>query len=263
MASQATDRARRYYDETHSLYVEHLGYTCQAGVVGGLHRDPYRSTVLHALAESGVGDGTRILDAGCGAGGPCVYMGQTLREATIVAVTISGVQARCAHELVAREELANRIDVMVADYHRLPIVGARFDATFFFESTGYSDDLKRLFAEAFRVTKAGGLLYIKDVFCKTRMTDHQRAQLAQFNAIYAQTTRTADECADAVRATGFQDVETKVLPEATTKLFDAAMWERRGETTVLSSFGRRHYYKYDTLPVLFAQIVGRKPTASV
>lgn len=262
MASEATERARRYYDETHSLYVEHLGYTCQAGVVGGLHRDPYRSTVLHALKESGVGDGARILDAGCGAGGPCVYMGQTLREATIVAVTISSVQAHCAHELVMREALSNRIAVLVADYHWLPMGNDYFDATLFFESTGYSDDLKRLFAEVFRVTKTGGRLYIKDVFCRNRMTEHQRAQLGQFNAIYAQTTRPVDECAEAVRAAGFEDVETKALPEATTRRFDAAMWERRGEGTVLSAFGERHYHTFDTLPVLFAQIVGRKPSGA-
>ena len=264
-ASELTKKARKYYDETHRLYWEHVGDTCQAGLIEGLHPDPYRSTVLYALSESGLTDGpdgVRILDAGCGAGGPSVCMGQALPGASIVGVTISGEQARCARGFVAREGLSKRVDVMVADYHRLPLRSEWFDATLFLESTGYSDDLTHLFAEALRVTAPGGTLYVKDLFCRKTMTLQQRFELNRFDALYAQWTRSLDECATAVEDAGFECVEAEALPQATTKWFGEAMWERRGERTVRSAFGRRHRCRYDVLPLLFGQIVATKPESS-
>ena len=66
MGEEATERARRYYDETHALYLHHFGHTCQAGLIHGLHADPYRSTVLYALQACRLPPGARILDAGAG-----------------------------------------------------------------------------------------------------------------------------------------------------------------------------------------------------
>ena len=261
MGVEAAERARRYYDETHALYLRHVGYTCQAGLIHGLHADPYRSTVLYALQECQLPRKARILDAGAGACGPSVYICEAMREASVVAVTISPVQANCGREFVAKRGLTGRIDVMVADYHSLPHEDGTFDATWFMESTGYSEDPRRLFEEMFRVTKAGGTIYVKDVFRREgTLMAGQKSELEEFDKVYAHhCTRSIRECAQAIAGAGFELVKAERLTQASTRLVEVAMWEGDGERKVLSTFGQRHYRAFVRLPIVFGQIVGRKP----
>ena len=262
MVVEATERARRYYDETHALYMRHFGHTCQAGLIHGLHADPYRSTVLYALQECRLPPDARILDAGAGACGPSVHICEAMENASVVAVTISPVQASSGRELAASRGLTDRIDVLVGDYHTLPHEDDAFDAALFFESTGYSDNLPRLFAEMFRVTKPGGTVYVKDVFRRDgTLPADQQAELDEFHSVYAYRTRSIDECAAAVAEAGFECLEARRLPRISTSLFRAAMWEGDGDRKVLSAFGRRHYRPYLRLPILFGQILGTKPAA--
>ncbi len=262
MGLRAAEKARRYYDETHALYLRHVGHTCQSGLIHGLHRDPYRSTILYALQECELPRGARILDAGAGACGPSVHICEAMEEASVVAVTISPVQANSGRELVASRGLTDRIDVMVGDYHSLPHDDDAFDAAWFLESTGYSDDLPALFGEMFRVIRPGGKVYIKDVFRRDGiMMASQRRELEEFDRVYAHCTRLMGECAHAIAGAGFERVRTKRLSRASTRLFEAAMWESDGGRKILSAFGRRHYRPHVRLPILFGQILGAKPVA--
>ena len=238
MGLEAAERARRYYDETHALYVRHVGYTCQAGLIHGLDSDPYRSTVLYALEECRLPDSAHILDAGAGACGPSAYICEAMENASVVAVTISPVQASCGRELVARRGLADKVDVMVGDYHSLPHADHTFDAVLFLESAGHSDDQRHLFGEMFRVTKPGGKIYVKDVFRREGvLTAGQREELDRFNRVYAYSTRSIGECADAITQAGFEGPTVKLLPHASTAVFREAMWERDGARSTLSAFG--------------------------
>lgn len=263
MNQEAIARVRRYYDENNGLYLNHVGHTCQAGLLPGLHDDPYRSTSLHvvnAVTASGLARKSRILDAGCGACGPSVHICQAVEDASVVAMTISGVQARSGLELVAAEGLTDRIRVVIGDYHFLPYEDNSFDATLFLESSGYSYDLQQLFSEVYRVVRPGGMIYVKDLFCLdgALMTARQQAELQEFDAIYAQSTRPVSAVVRAISTAGFGHVESKRL-RVSTALFEAAMWERGGNGEKLSAFGRRHYRRFTTtIPLLFAEVIGTK-----
>lgn len=260
MGLETTERVRRYYDETHALYVRHIGYTCQAGLIHGLDPDPYRSTVLHALEECRLSDSAHILDAGAGTCGPSAYICEAMENVSVVAVTISPAQASCGRELVARRGLADRIDVMVGDYHALPHADDTFDAALFLESAGHSDDQRQLFGEMFRVLRPGGKIYVKDVFRRDgALTAGQREELDSFNRVFAYRTRSIGECAEAIAQAGFEGLSVKLLPQASTAVIREAMWERDGTRSTLSAFGRRHYGLRLQLPIVFGQILGLKP----
>jgi len=261
---EVAERARRYYDETHALYVRHVGHTCQAGLIHGLHADPYRSTVLYALRECRLPGNAHILDAGAGSCGPSVHICEAMEKASVAAVTISPVQAKCGRELVAKRGLTDRIDVLVGDFHSLPHEDDTFDAALFLESAGHSDKLRQLFAETFRVMKPGGKVYVKDVFRRDGdMMAGQQAEVDEFEGVYAYRTRPMGEFADAIAQAGFERIETERLFRISTSLFRAAMWEDDGGggRKTLSAFGRRHYRPWLRLPILFGQILGTKPAA--
>lgn len=259
MNPKAIAKVRQYYDENNGLYLSHVGHTCQAGLLHGLHNDPYRSTSLHVVTASGLTPKSRILDAGCGACGPSVHICQAVEDSWIVAMTISRVQAESGLELVAAEGLADRIRVVIGDYHFLPYEDDSFDAALFLESAGYSYDLQQLFSEVYRVVRPGGKIYIKDVFCLDGvLTARQQAELLEFDAVYAQSSRSVAAVVREIETAGFRHLKSRRLTEASTALFDAAMWEQGDNRGKLSAFGRRHYRRFRMLPVLFAEIVGTK-----
>src|SRR4051812_45829854 len=86
----------RYYDETIELYDElwgehiHHGYWPEGGVDGDRHAAQQR-TVRELAAFAGVAPGSSVLDAGCGVGGPALYLAGEL-GCTVDGITLSGKQ---------------------------------------------------------------------------------------------------------------------------------------------------------------------------
>jgi SAM-dependent methyltransferase len=176
----------------------------------------------------------------------------------MVGITLSGRQAGTAAGLVAAAGLADRVQVIHGDYHQLPFADATFDAVLFLESLGYARSLVQLFQDVHRVLKAGGGLYIKDVFRREHLWSDQEAQeLAEFDRVYAHRTPTISECAAAAADVGFAPVATRELSSVmSTADARRAMFDEAGSEP-LSSFGRLHYCRHSCLPVYFAELTAR------
>ena len=115
--------------------VASAGQTLQSGLfkrTATTETDP-ESSVLYLAELAGITTGSHILDAGCGVGGPAITIARAFTDVVIEAVTISEVQARMAHRLVAEAGLAKRVRIHLADYHRLPFRAALFDVAVYFE----------------------------------------------------------------------------------------------------------------------------------
>ncbi len=109
--------------------------------------------------------------------------------------------------------LDGRVTVQLADYHRIPFADEVFDVVMFLECTGYSYDLERMFAEAFRTTKPGGRIYVKDVLRKGHeFTAEDTARVAEFDRSFTlYRTPSLPELACAVERTGYRLIETRDL----------------------------------------------------
>lgn len=100
------------------------------------------------LDQAGVGQGTRHLDIGCGAGGALVMA--RAREAVV-----AGFDAAENLASIARERLPGA-EIRVGDMEKLPFADESFDAVTGINAFQFAVDTRRAFAEAARVTRKGG-----------------------------------------------------------------------------------------------------------
>lgn len=119
--------------------------------------------MFHAMDAMHLQNGMSVLDAGCGICGPAVWLAQH-RDVHITGVTLGASMARRAVERVAEAGLADRIEVVEGDFHRLPEYCApgSFDRVIFMESFGYAQSVEAVLAGVRHVLKPGGCLYLKD-----------------------------------------------------------------------------------------------------
>jgi ubiquinone/menaquinone biosynthesis C-methylase UbiE len=260
----ADHESATFYDRWTELFQRGFGPVFQAGILktGDPPReDPARSVV--ALAErAGISDGDRILDAGCGIGGPAAILARRYPNARIDGVTNSLIQARVARHELVRAGLSERAVIHVADYHRLPFSSEVFDVVVFFESTGYATDIDQMYREAGRVLKPGGRLYVKDVFCRSgALRLAESAQLESFDQIWGCVrTKTVDESVASMEAAGMVVSWSRIMENIGTALLAGSMFtlQARGDL-VPTALGESFAQKDLDPPIEFAEISARKP----
>ena len=261
--SQYLEQVRHYYDQMNPLILKHVGRTYQSGLLmTNSQTDPFRETNLYCANQSGIQPGSYILDAGCGVCGPSIDIAQHIEAVRIEAITLSPAQATTARELVQQTGLADKIQIHVGDFHHLPFTDEVFDLVFFLESSGYSYDRHRLFAEVYRVLRPGGNLYIKEPFSKEPpLSDQERQELREMNRIYSYKIARMSEVVEAISVAGFQSVTTRDLSEiVSTKDFDNSIVEFKNGLPFITEFGKFHYYPYQIKPTFFGEIQANKPS---
>jgi len=107
-----------------------------------------------------VGQGSNVLDLGCGVGGPLRAVAR-LTGANVTGITINEFQVQRAREITSKltPYMQERCHYDVQDY--LNIKGYPenfFDAAFYMESSLHCENRTQTFAEAYRLLKPGGRL---------------------------------------------------------------------------------------------------------
>ncbi len=133
---------------------------------------------LYLAARLGLAPGMKVLDVGCGVGGPMRALAR-FSGAQIVGVNNNEYQIKLgtAHNNAAH--LANQCSFLKADFMALPVESASFDAVYAIEATCHAADKAALFREIARVMKPGAH-FAGYEWC---MTDRYRASDAEHQAI--------------------------------------------------------------------------------
>jgi cyclopropane fatty-acyl-phospholipid synthase-like methyltransferase len=203
MREDAAHKVKAYYDRTTRKYLDIYGEVIQA------FRPRREKDLLDYLAKSsGLKWKTRILDAGCGVCGPARYFARQYHSA-VDAITLSDVQAAEADTRNREAGLQDRIRVVCGDYHQLTrhFQAGIYDAVYFLESLGHSDDPATALREAYALLKPGGYIYIKDFY--RRQVDDAAEQekidrvIANMDRHYAYHTPDLLTVIGALRACGF------------------------------------------------------------
>lgn len=203
-SGMATDLVAEYYDTTTEGYLQTYGEAIQA------FRPKQLSDLYEYLISSiGINDGMKILDAGCGVGGPAIYFAKK-RKVDITGYTISQKQVDIAKENIGKLWWKKgKVDVRLGDYHELSQLEGpeTFDAVLFLESLGHSYDPRKVISEAYRVLKPDGIIYIKDFFphevADPDLTEKYRYVINRINDAYAYNVLDLITLIEALRQTGF------------------------------------------------------------
>ncbi len=252
----ALDAVAALYDRLSPTFLRCAGPTFQAGLVRRPDGVEDAAWSNRALAErAGVQPGAHILDAGCGVGGPACDIAAAFPDAQVVGLTVSVVQVDLATERARAAGLSERVTFVEGDFHALPFADDTFDVVLYLESSEYSSDLDRLFAEAARVLKPGGAVYVKGALRREgALSPQQQADLAAYDAMWAiQRTPSPSEIAAAMARTGLV-VGLPTWLELGSGHFIGSMFELGPDGLKPNAFGQALFRRFVDLPVGFADI---------
>jgi SAM-dependent methyltransferase len=105
---------------------------------------------------------TRVLDLGCGIGGPARYLAATF-GCSVIGVDLSPGFIDAATYLTMRCELSDRVNFQIGDALHLPFEDAAFDTVFLQQVAMNIEDRVALYAEVNRILTPKGRFIIHDL----------------------------------------------------------------------------------------------------
>ncbi|MFO0553806.1 MAG: methyltransferase domain-containing protein [Polyangiaceae bacterium] len=159
-----------------------------------------------------IGPNKRAIDFGCGVGGPMRVVVKAT-GAHVTGVNLSAYQVGKARRYNEKAGLSHLTEIIHCDFLNIPVPDATFDAAFAFEATCHAPDKARVYGEAARVTKPGGLFAVYE-WCVTPQYDdnnpeHQRVRFGIEKGNALPRLATFDEVKNGMAAAGFEVLEER------------------------------------------------------
>ncbi|KAL8707660.1 MAG: hypothetical protein Q9220_007322 [cf. Caloplaca sp. 1 TL-2023] len=149
---------RHYYNLATDLYEYGWGasfHFCRFAYGEGFYQAIARHE--HYLAHvMGLKDGMKVLDVGCGVGGPAREIAK-FTGANIVGLNNNDYQIDRAERYAVKEGLAQQIGFTKGDFMQMSFPSNVFDAVYAIEATVHAPKLEGVYSEIFRVLKPGGV----------------------------------------------------------------------------------------------------------
>jgi ubiquinone/menaquinone biosynthesis C-methylase UbiE len=229
-----------YYEAFTDVYLRATGDFIQA-----FRTSDTEGLMTYLAASSGLRDGMRILDAGCGVGAPAIWIARRFPSSKISCLTNSRRQFELASERVAASGLGDRITVLTGDYHELDALypAASFDRVLFLESLGHHQGLTRVIDGAAAVLASGGAIFIKDFFRRTSRVHAVKAEIdaaiATINRNYVYNVMDLSELIDTLRQSNFTLAYAR-QPDLVPDLGLTIAFEHEAERLTYPSFASVH-----------------------
>jgi tocopherol O-methyltransferase len=166
----STKDIARYYDVSEDHYIFFWDLNNSKALHYG-YWDASTKNFRQALAninrimsdKAGIGEGTKVLDAGCGVGGSTIWLALN-RQANVTGITLSDKQAAKGNNSIVSLQLTANAKICVNDFTRTQFPSESYDVIWAIESVCHAADKKEFVKEAHRLLKPGGRLIMADFF---------------------------------------------------------------------------------------------------
>jgi tocopherol O-methyltransferase len=285
--SKLNEAVGRYYDSTVDLYEglwgEHVHHGFwgigESPAAGGTDRHAASDRTVRELAAfGGFAPGSSVLDAGCGIGGPALYLAREL-DCRVEGITLSTEQVHRAEQRARAAGLADRTTFRKMDAVRTGYPDATFDVVWALESLEHMPDRGAFFAEALRILRPGGVVAVSTWCVRADTLDpSDEALLAQIYERQAiPSLRSLPEYERLCRDAGFTDVRARDWTEHVRHTWDTDFTEvdrLDGDGSFIRNVARakgvaalRFFYAiplmkkaYDTGVMRYGALRGAKPS---
>jgi cyclopropane fatty-acyl-phospholipid synthase-like methyltransferase len=166
-----------YYDRVTDTYRRAWGDSFHFALFSGAETlaEAMVATERRLADEGGFGPGMRVLDIGCGVGGPALNIAEH-SGAHVTGVNVVPHQVEIARRRAAKRGLAERTHFEVADGMSMPFPDGAFDAVYIFEAGCHMPDKARFYVECARVLRPGGVFLGLEWLQRDGLTASEAAQ---------------------------------------------------------------------------------------
>lgn len=154
---QASSLSRDYYNLATDFY--EFGWGHSFHFAPGLFNESLEASMRryeqYLALRLGLGRGDRVLDVGCGVGGPMRTIAH-FSEAYVVGINNNSYQIERGRRHNRAHRMESRCEFVEGDFTKLPFGEGTFDAAYVIESTCHAANRQDVFAQVHRVLKSGG-----------------------------------------------------------------------------------------------------------
>eukprot|EP00300_Choanocystis_sp_HF-7_P001632 c11316_g1_i1.p1 GENE.c11316_g1_i1~~c11316_g1_i1.p1 ORF type:complete len:425 (+),score=107.41 c11316_g1_i1:35-1276(+) len=177
----------------------------------------YESIKRHEYVLAGrlnVSAGSKILDCGCGIGGPLRNITR-FTQCDITGITLNEYQVIRGNQITKAMGLDSMCRSVQGDFMKLPFPDNHFDAVYAIEATCHAPDQVACFKEILRVLKPGGR-FVSYEWCMTKDYDSSNAEHRRIKKMIEEgdglpEMRTTDSVVDSMKKAGMKLVEARDL----------------------------------------------------
>ncbi|KAG6785624.1 24-methylenesterol C-methyltransferase 2-like [Populus alba x Populus x berolinensis] len=216
-------------------------------IPGKSHSEATRLHEEMAVDLINVKPGDRILDVGCGVGGPMRAIAAHSR-AKVVGITINDYQVNRARTHNKKARLDSLCEVVQGNFLEMPFPENSFDGAYSIEATCHAPKLEEVYAEIFRVLKPGSLYVSYEWVTTDKYKDSDPEHVEVIQGIERGDAlpglRNYTDIAETARKVGFEVVKEKDLAKPPArpwwtrlKMGRIAYWRNHIVVTVLSAVG--------------------------
>ncbi|KAI0999799.1 Sterol 24-C-methyltransferase [Podosphaera aphanis] len=149
---------RQYYNLGTDLY--EYGWGQSFHFCRFAYGEPFHQAIArheHYLsAKIGIKDGDKVLDVGCGVGGPAREIAK-FSGAHVTGLNNNDYQIERATRYALKENLSHQLKFVKGDFMQMSFPDNSFDCVYAIEATVHAPSLEGVYSEIFRVLKPGGV----------------------------------------------------------------------------------------------------------
>ncbi|KAL2062155.1 hypothetical protein VTL71DRAFT_6421 [Oculimacula yallundae] len=149
---------RHYYNLGTDLYEYGWGQSfhfCRFAYGEGFYQAIARHE-HYLAAKIGIKDGDKVLDVGCGVGGPAREIAK-FTGAHITGLNNNDYQIERATRYAQKEGLSHQLDFVKGDFMQMSFPENTFDCVYAIEATVHAPSLEGVYSQIFKVLKPGGV----------------------------------------------------------------------------------------------------------